>query len=342
MRYSRDCLRFNSSMFPCLRVTRSERNPGSSQSISRTPDQVPALSTEAFRVARVASFPQALDLRTFHTSGTTTDVWGTHAFCDLSLYDLAARTAAAFGLFAGCPRMRIINLASSTQEAPTSSLSYMLHRFGEWYGLDDSVTWCVSNGGVQVDRLTDALESAIGASEPVALLGTSFAFLFADEQLGQQRFELPPGSFVMQTGGFKGRTREVAPLEMRSLMRSRYGVSNDQIVSEYGMTELSSQLYSLRGDTTYWVPGWVRATPVDPQTLLPVLDGQRGILRIDDLANVDSVCSIQTYDVAIRLNDRIELIGRAEGTTPRGCSLRMESVLNDFRPGSERSGEGER
>src|SRR5690606_74005 len=98
-------------------------------------------------------------------------------------------------------------------------------------------------------------------------------------------------------------------------------------------TELSSQMYEdtiLGGDAPrrYWVPGWVRARAVDPDTLAPLPDGALGVLRIDDLANLDSVAAIQTADLGVVEGDRLTLIGRAPGATPRGCSLAIEEALS--------------
>ena len=150
----------------------------------------------------------------------------------------------------------------------------------------------------------------------MTILGTSFAFVHLDETLGAARFALPEGSRIMQTGGFKGRSRELAPVAMRGMLSARYGVADVAIVAEYGMTELSSQMYetTLRAPDEprrLWVPGWVRATPVDPETLLPVADGEVGILRIDDVANVDTVCAIQTADLARRIEFVIKLLSSA-------------------------------
>jgi hypothetical protein len=103
------------------------------------------------------------------------------------------------------------------------------------------------------------------------------------------------------------------------------------------MTELSSQLYettlaaALRGEhdapRALWVPGWMRATLVDPETLAPVPAGEVGVLRLDDPANLDSVCAIQTADLARQQAAGIVLLGRAPGAVPRGCSLAIEEAL---------------
>ena len=97
------------------------------------------------------------------------------------------------------------------------------------------------------------------------------------------------------------------------------------------MTELSSQLYeaTLRGGEpgVYVEPPWVRAVPVDPQTLEPVADGQTGIARIVDLMNVDSAVAVLTADRVRRRGSGVELLGRAPGAPPRGCSLALEELL---------------
>lgn len=308
----------------------------------------PATPTDVFRSVRVASYDSSEDVRVFRTSGTTSGERGVHAFRDLALYDRAARAAADVALFPDLASahhtgerrtMRLVVLAPSEGEAPDSSLSYMLARFVEWYATsgDGDVTHVFSRDAIDANALRDALERAQRDGTPVGLLGTSFAFVFADEALGAQRFRLPAGSRIMQTGGFKGRTRELAPAQMRALLAARYAVPESHILAEYGMTELSSQLYettladALRGaqalPRTLWVPPWVRATLVNPETLAPVGLGEVGALRLDDPANLDSVCAIQTADLARREASGLVLLGRATGAVPRGCSLAIEEAL---------------
>jgi hypothetical protein len=308
----------------------------------------PALPTDVFRMVRVSSYDEPQDVRVFRTSGTTSGDRGAHAFRDLTLYDHAARAAADLALFpdlkaareSGEPHtMRLVVLAPREEEAPDSSLSYMLARFAEWYGDPDErgVTYAFSRDAIDARALREALERATHESTPVAILGTSFAFVYGEDALDAQRFALPPGSRIMQTGGFKGRTREVVPEQMRALLAARYGVPDSHIVAEYGMTELSSQLYettlaaALRGEQdatrALWVPGWMRATLVDPDTLAPVPAGVVGVLRLDDPANLDSVCAIQTADLGRQEPSGIVLLGRAPGAVPRGCSLAVEEAL---------------
>ena len=294
----------------------------------------PALPTDVFRFRRIAAHPEAGDVRLFRSSGTTSSERSVHVYCDLSLYDLAARAAARRMLFPDVAALRLVMLAPHEDEAPDSSLEYMLTRFSKWFGTE--CTWAWRRGVLDLDQLTAVLRSAEASGEPIALLGTSFAFVHAEDGLANQRFELAAGSRVMQTGGYKGRSREVDSEVLLEAISDRYGVATPWVINEFGATELSSQMYetTLRdaiegsaGLRRLWVPPWVRATPVDPDTLLPVEGNAVGILRIDDTANLDSVCCIQTADLAQRVDDGIVVLGRAPGATARGCSLAADQAL---------------
>jgi hypothetical protein len=294
----------------------------------------PALPTDVFRFRRIAAHPEEEDLRVFRSSGTTSSERSIHVYCDLDLYDVSARAAARHMLFPDVDKMRLVILAPHEDEAPDSSLEYMLARFADWFGTECAWVW--RRDALDLELLTERLRQAEASGDPVAVLGTSFAFVHAEDGLGEQRFELPPGSRVMQTGGYKGRSREVDPDILLAAIGARYGVAAPRIINEFGATELSSQMYetTLReeldgplGPRRLWVPPWVRATPVDPDTLQPVQGETIGILRIDDTANLDSVCCIQTADLAQRLHDGIVVLGRAPGATPRGCSLAADQAL---------------
>ena len=291
----------------------------------------PGVPTDVFRFARVAAHAAERDVRVFRTSGTTQAHRGEHPLRDLSLYDRSARAWAKHMLFPDTARMRLIVLAPSSAELPDSSLSYMLDRFEPWFGLADRTRASVRamrDGALDLPVLERALREAERAGEAVALLGTSFAFVHADDGLGAARFALPPGSRIMQTGGFKGRSREVSPDEMRAMLSARYGVPERMIIAEYGMTELCSQLYEAMEPRRLLAPGWVRVSLVHPETLAPVPDGDEGLVRIDDLANLDTACAIQTSDRGVRVHDGILVLGRAAGAVPRGCSIAIDAALS--------------
>lgn len=296
---------------------------------------LPALPTDAFRFARVASHLPQHSVRTFQTSGTTGTARGQHSFADLSMYDRAAQAAARYALFPDQPKLRLIVLAPDERELSDSSLSYMLSRFQIWFGNERSCyVWRRSQ--LQVNRLTSELLDAQARGEPVALLGTSFAFVHAEDALAS-RFELPAGSRIMQTGGFKGRSRSIEPEAMLAMLQARYGVPEQCIVQEYGMTELSSQCYEttlraalVSGTATprrLWVPGWMRVQAIDPDTLIALPHGRVGLLRIDDLANIGSVCAIQTSDLARIDSHGLTVLGRAPDAVARGCSIAVDAWL---------------
>jgi hypothetical protein len=296
----------------------------------------PALPTDVFRHARVASHATERDVRVFRTSGTTQGARGAHALCDLSLYDRAARAAARYALFPDVERMPLAILAPRASTLPDSSLSYMLDRFAAWFGAGETA-WLIDGDRIDAAGLERAARAAERSGAPLALLGTSFAFVHAEDALGERRFRLPHGSRIMQTGGFKGRVRTIEPSAMLELLSARYGVEPAFIVQEYGMTELSSQLYeaplraALRGEPVaprrLWVPGWVRATVVDADTLAEVPPGHEGLLRVDDPCNLDTVCAIQTSDRARTIGDGIVVLGRAPLAEARGCSIAIDAAL---------------
>jgi hypothetical protein len=175
-------------------------------------------------------------------------------------------------------------------------------------------------GAVYLERLEPV-------TQPVCLAGTAFHFVNLID--GGLRFQLPPGSCVMETGGFKGRSREVAKPELYRLIQRHLAVPPSRIFNEYGMTELSSQFYDQTlalGQPTHRkrMHPWTRVTAIDPQTGTEAGPGQPGLLRIHDLANLWSVACLQTQDWGRVDGLEFEILGRAVGAEPRGCSLNAE------------------
>jgi hypothetical protein len=137
----------------------------------------------------------------------------------------------------------------------------------------------------------------------------------------------------MQTGGFKGRSREVAADDLRRAVAAAFAIDLRSVVGEYGMTELSSQLWEATladphvRHGVYVEPPWMRVVPVQPETLARVAEGEVGVARIEDLANVDSAFAILALDRVRRVEGGIELLGRIPGATPRGCSIALDEML---------------
>ena len=140
----------------------------------------------------------------------------------------------------------------------------------------------------------------------------------------------------METGGLTGRVREVSRGEIYDLFTRHLGLPAEACVAEYGMTELSSQLYDsslrarLRGEARprrLMAPPWLKVLVVDPVSLEPLPEGEVGLVRFFDLANLDSVCAVQTSDRGRISEGGLELFGRAPEAELRGCSLTAEELL---------------
>lgn len=300
------------------------------------PSEIVALPTDVFRMRRVAAHPPALDTRVFLTSGTTQGTRGAHALRTLATYQAAALAwGRAWLLPAQPPASRALVLAPRSEDAPESSLSFMIDLFVREAKLE--AEYLLEGGALDAARVAAALDRASSAAAPVLVFGTAFAFVFAQDALGGRRWQLPRGSALMITGGFKGRSRVVPEAELRASLRQLLGLDEDEVIGEYGMTELSSQLYEPRRSVSglpgsiYRPPPWLVIEAVDPETLAPLPAGTRGIARILDLANVDSSLGIQTQDlIEVLPSGDVQLFGRLPGATPRGCSLAIEELAGDL------------
>ncbi|WP_433930790.1 acyl-protein synthetase [Sorangium cellulosum] len=326
----------------CAPVARLFRARGADVAAIERADQIPAVPCDVFRFARVAAHPPATDVRVFRTSGTSLGAAsrGEHPFRTTATYELAALAWGERLLWPDGARLRAIVLAPPLDEAPDSSLGFMIDRFAA--RLSGPATWHVRGGELDAGGFARACGEARAAGGPAIVLGTSFAFVhLLEAPLPGGATLLPAGSRVMQTGGYKGRSREVPADELRAAIARALGVPPSHVVGEYGMTELSSQLYegtlaaALGGPAVaaraapglYHAPPWTRVTAVDPETLAPLPAGEIGLARIVDLANVDSAVAIQTADRVRVTDEGVELLGRAAGAPPRGCSIALDQML---------------
>lgn len=310
-------------------------------SLTRAGD-IPAVPTDAFKVTRVATFDPAEATVTFRTSGTTVGTRGEHSMRDVTTYDGASVAFGRHWLARDLTaRVPVVVLGLPPAQASDSSLVHMCETFVAAFGLPASPasTYLIDDDGVlDLATFDERVATALTSNQPVLVLGTSFAFVHFVDALGKDTFHLPPGSRVMQTGGYKGRSREVPAEVLRSDLARVFGLDVRSIVGEYGMTELSSQFY----ERTLFEPGaplgvyaeppWARVIPVDPETLVPVADGEVGIAKIIDLMNVDSAVVVLTQDQVKRTKGGFQLLGRAPGAVPRGCSLAIEELLGRASP----------
>jgi len=314
--------------------------------------EIPALPTAAFKEWEVTSIPPNRRAIVFHSSGTSNQTPSRH-FHDpesLALYILSIKPWFALNVLSDATSRddhahRFALLTPPPWLSPNSSLTRMLETvriaFGspdsQWIGtLDSAGAWSINT-----DLAIKLLDESIATEHPLILLGTAFSFVHLIDHLDDidREYDLPPGSRVMETGGYKGRSRELPKVELHRLISQRLGIPQDQIIREYGMSELSSQAYAsaanLKSEISdsknfqlstqtnsqpFHFPPWARARIVSPETGQEVAEGETGLIRVVDLANVRSVAAIQTEDLGVRRGDGFELLGRAALAEPRGCS----------------------
>jgi len=312
----------------------------------RTPDSVthwsavPAVPTAAFKEVELVVDTGVPPDAVFRTSGTTGgERRGVHVVPDLSLYHQSLLPNFAAMLLPDGVRPAMFSLVPPPRDMPDSSLSHMIATVIERLGSATS-GWHASTGaGIDHEGLDRALQEACSRREVTCLLGTSFSFvhwLDALEAKGR-RYRLPEGSRLMDTGGFKGRSREINEDQLRDWCIDRLGIPPTHCINEYGMTELCSQFYDstlreivlgrLPGPRHKVPPPWVRTRVVDAESLQPVEPGRSGLLQHFDLANLGSVMAVQTEDIGVEVKEGFRVLGRAAGAQARGCSIAMDDLL---------------
>lgn len=305
--------------------------------------QISAMPTAAFKELEVTCLPPEHRTHVFHSSGTTEQKPSRHfhdaeslAIYEASVWPWFVRHFVPDSQFP-ISDFRPAILSPPPSQCPHSSLVHMFETVQRKLGATESCFLVkLSDRGewiLNLEAVLHSLRYACETQNPLLLIGTAFSFVHILDVLAERKlhFELPPGSRVMETGGYKGRSRHLPKSELHALITDRLGIQASHIVCEYGMCELSSQAYdAVVPSSEFRVPGavrsfrfppWARAKIISPETGCEVSDGGMGLIRVFDLTNVFSVMAIQTEDLAIRRGDRFELIGRAQHAEPRGCSL---------------------
>lgn len=308
-------------------------------------DLVPALPTDAFRIRRVALHPPDLDEVRFVTSGTTASARGLHAMRRTDTYRAIALSHGRRVLAPGFPARRVvIALAAHPGTPAQSSLGFMMRAFmedfdgralatdphGAAFDPDSSARWLAPSSGLDVAGIRRAGLIALERGEPLLVLATSFAVVALLDELGGRKLKSPKQSTLMITGGFKGRARQVDPEKLRRRAARALGIPPSQVIFEYGMTELTSQLYedpTRERPGVYFPPPWLEVTAIDPVSLRPVASGEVGLARFVDLGNVDSALAILTQDLIRARDGGVELVGRQAGAPLRGCALVSEQLV---------------
>lgn len=310
---------------------------GRTPSAVRSWRDVPPVPAGAFKELDLRAFPAERTRKTFRTSGTSTARRGALHLDTLALYE--ASLLPTFERFV-LPdrtgpeeRLPIFVLAPAPEEAPDSSLSHMFGVVLDRRGAPGSGCF-LRDGRLALAELLAGLEEAAARGEPLLLCGTAFAFVHLVEALGAagRKLALPPGTRVMETGGFKGHSRELDRDQLHAAIAGALGVPAARIVNQYGMTELGSQFYDSRlrepdAPRRKLGPPWARVRILDPESGVECGPGEVGNVAVVDLANTGSVCAILTADLGRRVDDGFEVLGREPGAEARGCSVAADLML---------------
>jgi hypothetical protein len=307
---------------------RAGRTPGSVASWR----EVPLVPAAAFASTALATDPP---LETFRSSGTLGGTRSVHLHAFPDLYRAAVdATFPVFCLPAGgrpahAPPM--LALVPPREVAPDSSLGFMVDHVVARFGGPGSA-WGFGARGVEIGPCRSWLGARQRGGEPALILASAFALadLLALLSRSNLHFRLPAGSAIFETGGFKGRSKTLTRAELLAGAAAWLGVPAERVVSEYGMTELTSQAYTATlqgGDPELFVPApWMRVRALDPAALVELPAGETGLLAIFDLANVGSALHVLTEDLGRVEAGGFRLEGRAPDADLRGCSLLAEEL----------------
>ena len=271
--------------------------------------EIPFLPIQFFKTHDVVSSKDPVQI-TFTSSGTTGMATSRHLVTDLNYYEQSFRLA--FSQFYGnIEDYAVLALLPSYLEREGSSLIYMVEDLIQGSNNPHSGFYLHN-----YDELTAKLTAHDAEGQNVLLIGVTYALL---DLIEKQDFNLK-NTIIMETGGMKGRRREMIREELHEALCKGFGVS--KIHSEYGMTELLSQAYSL-GDGIFQCPPWMDILIRDTEDALTYVDyGKTGGINVIDLANINSCSFIATQDLGKKYtNQSFEVLGRFDNSDIRGCNL---------------------
>lgn len=272
-------------------------------------EQIPFLPIQFFKSHEVLSSEEKIQ-ETFTSSGTTGMATSRHLVTDISLYEESYRKG--FSQFYGnIENYAVLALLPSYLDREGSSLIYMVDDLIQLSNHPDSGFY-LNN----YDELIQKLLELDAAGENIILIGVTYALL---DLIEKQHFQLK-NTIIMETGGMKGKRKEMIREELHELLSKGFGV--EAIHSEYGMTELLSQAYSL-GNGIFECPNWMQILIRDTEDALSYVEnGKTGGVNVIDLANINSCSFIATQDLGKKQpNNSFEVLGRFDNSDIRGCNL---------------------
>jgi phenylacetate-coenzyme A ligase PaaK-like adenylate-forming protein len=272
-------------------------------------EKIPFLPIQFFKSHEIISTKKEIE-HFFLSSGTTGNQQSKHLVADISLYEESYTNGFNY-FYNSIENYTVLALLPSYLERKGSSLIYMVNDFIKISKRPKS--------GFYLNNLDDLRKNLIELEEKgekVLLIGVSFALL---DLVDRHKFELN-NTIIMETGGMKGRRKELIREELHTILKEGFGV--ETIHSEYGMTELLSQAYS-KGNGIFKCPPWMKIFTRDTEDALTILpQGKTGGINVIDLANRNSCSFIATQDLGKSYeNETFEILGRFDDSDIRGCNL---------------------
>ena len=274
-----------------------------------TIQEIPFLPIQFFKSRKVISSLDEID-EIFSSSGTTGTITSKHFVTDINLYKESYLKGFAH-FYGNIEDYVVLALLPNYLERKGSSLVFMV---------DDLIKKTKnSDSGFYLNNLDELVQKIIkleNDNQKVLLIGVSFALL---DLVEKQQFKLK-NTTVMETGGMKGRRKELIRDELHKILKNGFYV--DEIHSEYGMTELLSQGYS-KGNGVFEAPPWMKILTRDTEDALTILSKEKtGGINVIDLANYNSCSFIATQDLGkVHHKGTFEIIGRFDNSDIRGCNL---------------------
>ncbi len=274
-----------------------------------TIEEIPFLPIQFFKSREVVSSSDKVEA-VFNSSGTTGTTTSRHLVKDLSIYE-ASYLKGFHHFYGNIKEYVVLALLPNYLERKGSSLVYMVNDLIQKTENPESGFY-LNN----LDELAQKLVALDKKGQKVLLIGVSFALL---DLIEKYQFNLK-NTLVMETGGMKGRRKELIRVELHALLKKGFSVR--KIHSEYGMTELLSQAYS-KGNGVFETPPWMKILTRDTEDALKILPQEKtGGINVIDLANYNSCSFIATQDLGkVHGNDTFEIIGRFDNSDLRGCNL---------------------
>lgn len=272
-------------------------------------DKIPFLPIQFFKSHSIVSNSNEIQ-ETFTSSGTTGMITSQHLVTDVSLYEQSYRLAFS-NFYGNIEDYVILALLPSYLERKGSSLIYMVKDMIELTNNENSGFYLHN-----YDELISRLIELDSSGQNIILIGVTYALL---DLIEKQKFQLK-NTIIMETGGMKGKRKEIIREELHDILCKGFGVNS--IHSEYGMTELLSQAYSM-GEGIFECPNWMQILIRDTEDALTYLDfGKTGGVNVIDLANINSCSFIATQDLGKKYsNNTFEILGRFDNSDIRGCNL---------------------